>query len=144
MSEELKKYPVIIELPILWGYMDSFQHVNNIFFFRFFESARIAYFEKIGFLETMEKTAIGPILASTKCKYISPLKYSNTIQVGAKIDKMEKYGFIMKYIIINKSQHAIAAIGEAKIVSYDYNKKEKSYLPDSVQKKIFELEPHLT
>mgnify|MGYP006284439147 FL=1 len=80
MTEQLQNYPVVIELPILWGHMDAFQHVNNIMFFRFFESARIAYFERIGFLDTMERTGIGPILASTRCKYISPSEFLLTFE----------------------------------------------------------------
>ncbi len=50
MQEILKHYSVIIETPVAWGEMDAFQHVNNIVYFRYFESVRIAYFEKIGYL----------------------------------------------------------------------------------------------
>ncbi|MCZ6911333.1 MAG: acyl-CoA thioesterase, partial [Proteobacteria bacterium] len=39
----LDDYPVVIELPVVWGEMDAFDHVNNIIYFRYFESARIAY-----------------------------------------------------------------------------------------------------
>ena len=49
MKDLIGDYPVTIELPIVWGDMDAFQHVNNIVYFKHFESARISYFEKIGF-----------------------------------------------------------------------------------------------
>ena len=29
-------YPVAVELPVVWGEMDAFGHVNNIVFFRYF------------------------------------------------------------------------------------------------------------
>ena len=41
MQEILKLYSVTIETPVAWGEMDAFQHVNNIVYFRYFESARI-------------------------------------------------------------------------------------------------------
>jgi acyl-CoA thioester hydrolase len=30
MQDLIKDYPVVIEMPIAWGDMDAFQHVNNI------------------------------------------------------------------------------------------------------------------
>ena len=45
----LEGFPVVVETPIAWGDMDYFRHVNNIVFFRYFESARIAYLERIRF-----------------------------------------------------------------------------------------------
>ena len=39
--KQLENYPVVIEIPVAWGDMDAFQHVNNVAYFRYFESARI-------------------------------------------------------------------------------------------------------
>jgi acyl-CoA thioester hydrolase len=44
----LEGYPVVIYIPVAWGEMDSFQHVNTIVYFRYFESARILYSEMLG------------------------------------------------------------------------------------------------
>ena len=46
MKEELKKYPVIVRLPVQWGEMDSAAHVNNLVYMRWTETGRIVYFEK--------------------------------------------------------------------------------------------------
>jgi acyl-CoA thioester hydrolase len=48
MKELISTYPVVIEIPIAWGDMDAFQHVNNKVYFKHFESARILYFENWG------------------------------------------------------------------------------------------------
>ena len=50
----------MIEIPIAWGEMDSFQHVNNAAYFRYFESARILYSEKLGLHKHKDETGIGP------------------------------------------------------------------------------------
>ncbi len=67
MDALLINFPVVIELPLAWGEMDAFQHVNNVAYFRYFESARIAYFSKLDLLMLMNQTGIGPILKSTGC-----------------------------------------------------------------------------
>ena len=38
-------YPSVISLPVLWGDMDAFQHVNNTASVRWFESSRIRLIE---------------------------------------------------------------------------------------------------
>ena len=52
-------YATRIELPVLWGDMDAFQHVNNVQYFKYFESVRIAYFDQIGFTEAMDHKMLG-------------------------------------------------------------------------------------
>ncbi|MFO8020260.1 MAG: thioesterase family protein [Promethearchaeia archaeon] len=140
MSEKLKDYSVVIDLSLLWGQMDAFQHVNNIIFFRFYESVRITYFEKVGFLETMEERGIGPILASTQCKYISPLTYPDTIHIGTRIGKLKDDRFTMEYCIVSQKHEQVAALGTAEVVSYDYNREQKADLPKEVVKQIKDLE----
>lgn len=140
MSNELKDFPVIIELPVLWGHMDAFQHLNNVVFFRFFESARIAYFEQIGFLEVMENTGVGPILASTSCKYIKPITYPDTVSIGARVSNIEEDRFDMEYTMVSQERGEITATGTALVVSYDYNENKKASIPNNIHNKILDLE----
>src|SRR5262249_44770182 len=44
----LAALPVIVELPVVWGEMDAYRHVNNAVYFRYFESARLEYFRRLG------------------------------------------------------------------------------------------------
>ncbi|HEX6622399.1 MAG TPA: acyl-CoA thioesterase, partial [Pyrinomonadaceae bacterium] len=101
MRELLEAYPVVIETPVAWGEMDSFQHVNNIVYFRYFESARMAYFERVGFWAYMDETGVGPILASTRCKFILPLTYPDTVSIGARVSEIEDDRFTMSYAVVS-------------------------------------------
>jgi acyl-CoA thioester hydrolase len=138
-----KEFPVIIEIPILWGQMDAFQHLNNVMYFRFFESARIAYFQKIGFLDYMDKTGVGPILASTNCKYLKPITFPDTIFVGAKVTEMKNDRFLMKYALKSEQLGDLAAIGEANVVCYNYKLNSTSELPKKIKQSIIALEGDL-
>ena len=90
MSNLLKDYPVIIEFPVAWGEMDSMGHVNNIVYFRYFESARIAYFEKMDLMGYMAETGIGPILGEISCKFKIPLSYPDKVLMGVKVVSIEE------------------------------------------------------
>lgn len=138
-----KEFPVVLEIPVAWGDMDAMGHVNNTVYFRFFESARIAYFERIGFLEEMERSGIGPILASARCRFRIPLTYPDRVLVGASARNLETDRFVMSYRVASERHDAVAAEGEGLIVSYDYRKKAKAPLPPSLRQRLEELEANL-
>jgi len=135
----LDEFNIKVDIPVAWGDMDSFNHVNNTKFFRYFETARIKYFEKIGFIETMEKDAIGPILATASAKFIKPLFYPDTVTAGTRVSSIEPTEFIMEYIIESQSK-GLAALGDSKLVVYNYKTSERTTLPDVVRTKIREID----
>ena len=140
MQELLKTFPLIIEIPVAWGEMDSLQHVNNIVYFRYFESARMAYFERLDIWNYMNATGIGPILASTQCKFRVPLSYPDTVSVGTKVSEIADDRFLMKYAVVSHRHAKVAAEGDGVIVSYDYREKTKAPLPQEIKERIRMLE----
>lgn len=136
----LSNYPVVIELPVVWGEMDAFGHVNNIIYFRYFESARLAYFQEMGYLDCVENHGIGPILASTQCTFKRPLDYPDRILVGTRVSDMRSDRFTMLYKIVSESYQNIAAEGEGLIVSYNYKESRKTPIPQEIWRNIEKLE----
>ena len=136
----LEEYPVVVEIPVAWGEMDSLGHVNNAVYFRYFETARIAYFYELEFLVLMETTGVGPILASTQCKFKRPLKYPDTVLVGARGTDILEDRFTTHYRVVSKEQGAVVAEGEGLIVTYDYSKNQKAEIPGIIRDRIIELE----
>ena len=57
-----------IDQPVAWADMDSFRHVNNVVYFRYFENVRLEYFRRIGWWEYMDETGIGR-LASLELRF---------------------------------------------------------------------------
>jgi acyl-CoA thioester hydrolase len=132
----LAGYPVVIELPVEWGDMDYFRHVNNTVFFRYFESARIAYLERIGFAEVLERESVGPILHSTHCRFRRPLTYPDRVRVGARATDLQEDRFTMEYRVVSFDQEAVAADGGGVVVSFDYSRGHKVPLPARVRAAI--------
>jgi acyl-CoA thioester hydrolase len=140
MKDPLQDFPVVIEIPVAWGEMDAFQHVNNIVYFRYFESVRIAYFEKLDMIGYMEKTGIGPILGSAQCKFKIPLTYPDTVSVGTRAPTIEHDRFVMEYVVVSHRHQKVAAKGEGVIVSYNYREGKKAPIPPELKQRILDLE----
>ena len=140
MSDPLKNYPVIIEFPVAWGEMDAMNHVNNIVYFRYFESARIAYFEKVDMFSYMTETGIGPILATISCKFKIPLSYPDKVLIGAKVVSIEDDRFVMNHLVVSKKHQKVAAEGDGVIVAFNYREGKKVTVPEVVKQRIIDIQ----
>ena len=139
MQEQLLQYPVQISLPVQWGEMDSFDHVNNIVYFRYFESVRIAYFQEMQIIGEHAQP-IAPILGATSCKFVYPLTFPDTVRVGASISSVAEDRFVMEYAVFSQRHQRLAAKGSGRIVSYNYETKAKVLLPETWKAAIARIE----
>jgi len=128
----LTPYPVALSIPVQWGEMDAYGHVNNTVFFRWFESARIAFLDRCGMLETMERDGIGAILHSTACRFRRPVFHPDTVEVGGRATDVDHDRFTMEYLVVSREQDAVVGEGSGRIVCYDYGARTKTPLPESV------------
>lgn len=136
---ELDSYPVIVHIPIQWGNMDSFNHVNNTQFFRYYETARIKYFEDIGLIDIMKETSIGPILAKTSSHFLKPITYPDNVTVGAKVISIGNTSFVMDYVIYSEKK-GLSARGDGVIVIFDYKNSKKVQVPPEIIQAIRKIE----
>jgi acyl-CoA thioester hydrolase len=138
MSEILKDFTVVEEMPVRWGDMDARGHVNNTIYYRYFESSRIALFRFFNIYEEPTKVRIGPILSYQSCYYKAPLTYPDTIYVGAKITSIEGSKIVIKHILVSKKLARKVAEGEAQIIWYDYENQKKTNISDELKQKLLD------
>jgi len=129
MKEELLEYPVIVEIPVQWGDMDAAQHVNNLIYLRWSETARISYFEKIGMDISFTADDAGPILGWQDCKYIFPMTFPDTAIIGIKVDEIKEDRFITKCAVFSKRHQRISAVCHNAIIPYNYKTLKKVPVP---------------
>ena len=137
---QMVDYPVTINLPVLWGDQDALGHVNNTVPFRWFESARIAYFERSGMGELMAKMGLGTILASVSCNYLRQLHYPDHVQTGVRITRIGSSSLSIEQAVYSESLQAIAAEGQAVVVTFDYDKNQTRRVPDEIRAVIESIE----
>ncbi|MCX5846900.1 MAG: thioesterase family protein [Deltaproteobacteria bacterium] len=140
MGNSIDGYPVVIEIPVVWGEMDAFQHVNNVVYFRYFENARIVYYEKLDVLDLMKRTTIGPILAATSCRFRMPLTYPDKVLIGAKVTNIEEDRFTMNHLAVSTRHQKVAAEGDAVVVAFNYRENKKAPIPDALRQRILDVE----
>ncbi len=141
LSEDLLAgYPVVVRIPVQWGEMDAYGHVNNTIYFRYFETARVKYLEECGFLESYDREKVGAILHSTSCRYRRSLFYPDTAIVGTRALEIGEDRYTMVYELFSETQQALIAEGQDVVVSYDYSVRRVAPIPEQVRKRIEKLE----
>jgi acyl-CoA thioester hydrolase len=128
----LHDFPVIHETEVAWGDMDAFQHVNNAVYLRYFESARIRYFEQTPMFEIMQAEGVGPIVHSHRIRYRFPLTYPDRIRTGVRITGVGRDRIRVAYRLVSTKHGVIAAEGDTTIVFLNYNSGEKAPVPEPV------------
>jgi acyl-CoA thioester hydrolase len=120
----------------LGGEMDAFGHVNNVIYYRYMESARIAYMDKLGIL----RENIYTVVASNQCKYMCPVFYPDQLKIGVRVEEVRHSAFRMSYLLWSDGQQQIVAMGDAVIVCVDKEHMLKIAIPDNIRKKLIETE----
>ena len=139
-SELLNGFPVTVEIPVAWGEMDAFRHVNNTVYFRYFETVRIDYLRRVGMGAERAEDGIGPIMRDVQCRFRRPLTYPDTVTVGARVTEMGDDRFTMEYRVVSRKLADVAAEGSGVLVAYDYRTLRKAILPAEVRAAIERME----
>ncbi len=133
---ELAQYPIVYDQKIAWGDMDAFGHVNNVIFYRYIESARLAYLDQLDILSEPLLT----VVLSNQCHYLKPVVYPDQLKVGVKVEEIRNSAFRMKYTLYSEEQKSIVANAEAVIVCVDKTSMQKIKIPEYIVDKIKQLE----
>ncbi|MEM7456436.1 MAG: thioesterase family protein [Planctomycetota bacterium] len=139
-SNNLPGFPAVFKLPVQWGDQDLFGHVNNIVYFRWFESARVVYWVDSGLREALEPAGLGPILAHTSCDYKKQIKYPDTIEVGARVAKIGVSSVTLEHYVYSHQNQAVSATGKSIVVLFDYQSQNPIPIDDRFRKMFDDFE----
>ena len=132
----LAGYRTITCLPVQWGDQDAFGHVNNVVYFRWFESARIDLLKDCHSSVTMSGIGLGPILASVKCDYRRQLRFPDTVYIGSKITRTGRSSADITHAVVSREQGEIVAEGVSVIVVFDYTTQRVTRIPDDLRQQF--------
>ena len=142
----MQGFSVTLEFPVQWGEMDALRHVNNAKYFTWFESARIAYFERLrstlpGSGPTPGLGEVGPILASTTCDFLRPVTFPAIVRVGARVSELGNSSMRMEYAVERTdAPDDLCARGTSVVVLVRYATLAKVRVPDEMRAAIDALE----
>jgi acyl-CoA thioester hydrolase len=100
---------------VRWGDMDAMGHVNNIIYFQYLESARIAYFEMcMGWTGRDEGGGRqGPVVVSQAFNYRRQVYYPAELEVGVRCREIRNRSFVLEYGIFRKGTDELVGDGSS-------------------------------
>ena len=126
-----------IDLPIRWGDMDALAHVNNVQFFRYLESGRIAYIDD---LFPGQRTSDNVVLADLQCSFLRQLHYPGVVHVGTRVSRIGRSSLQLRCGIFTNSDERPSATAQAVIVWFDFATQSTAPLPQTVREAIIAKE----
>lgn len=133
--------PVTISLPIQWGDQDALGHVNNVTFFRWWESARIAYSVKIDLIRENQVADEGTVLVSIKCDFRQQLTFPDTVHIGSRLKRVGSSSFDVEHLLASDAQPELCAEAVSTMVYFDFAAQKPCRIPDEVRAAMRALEP---
>jgi len=130
-----KKLVHTLRMPIRWGDMDAFGHVNNTVYFRYMEQARIAWMEDCGI--AMDGGGEGPVIVNAHCSFLRQLKYPGEVEVRTYACSPGRSSFVTVVEIRRTDQpDLLVAEGGAKVVWVNYAQEKSVRLPEVIREAI--------
>ena len=117
-------------MTVRWGDMDAMGHVNNIMLFQYMESARVGFFETMGWKGWKETSARqGPVVVSQTLNYRKQLLYPAELEVGLRCAEIRGRSFVLQCGIFWKDSDDLAGDGATVLVWLDYGSGKAVDLP---------------
>lgn len=131
---KLSDFSHVLNIPTRWGDMDLLGHVNNVKFFVYDESTRIAYFESLMKDNPRFWKEEGMILANLGCDFIAQLHHPTDVSFGLRISKIGRSSLQTLGAAFNGDK--LVAVTRGIIVWFDYVNQKTMPVPESVKEMI--------
>ncbi len=114
MHEE-RKLLLTTRMPVRWGDMDYYGHVNNTVYFRYFEQARVEWIENMGFPVSPSEES-GAVIVNADCTFRIPVNYPATVEIKVFAGKPGRSSMMTWYELYVVGDERLYAEGSAKVV----------------------------
>jgi acyl-CoA thioester hydrolase len=121
-------------IPIRWGDMDAYGHVNNTIYFRFMEQNRVEYLEQQGYKVMPEGTA--PVIINASCTFLVPLTYPGVVEIHMFCGQPGRSSIPTHYEIRLQGDDTLYASGESKIVWMEVASGKSVAIPDKLRAQL--------
>lgn len=127
--EHKKKLIHVTTMPIRWGDMDAYGHVNNTVYFRYMEQARVEWIEDMGVL--VRPGGTGPVIINASCTFLKPMNYPGMVEVRTYVGHPGRSSVQSHVEMLIDGE--LYAEGAAKIVWMDTQTGKSAPIPDNVR-----------
>lgn len=119
-------------IPVRWGDMDSYGHVNNIIYMQYLEEARVAWLELAGV--PMSNVPQGPVVLQTQHTYLKPVVHPATVIVELRAGKAGRSSLAIEHRLSTLADpKTLYGEGNCKLVWVDHVSGRSVALPEHVR-----------
>ncbi|GAA5897324.1 hypothetical protein JCM6882_001858 [Rhodosporidiobolus microsporus] len=130
----------LVELPVQWGDLDANVHVNNVVYFKWLESGRLAHVHHLTRALPKDIAADlqgsgkgkGLILARLTFDYRLPTFYPDSVMVMHRPVEYTTKKMVLETAVYSFAQQTFVGLGTAIMVAYDYDLGRSGELPQAV------------
>lgn len=127
--EHRKKLIHVTKMPIRWGDMDAYGHVNNTVYFRYMEQARVEWIEEMQV--PVRPGGEGPVIINAACTFLKPMNYPGMVEVRTYVGAVGRSS-CQTYVDMLIDDEVYAE-GAAKVVWMDTQTGKSVPLPEHVR-----------
>ncbi|KXU86207.1 thioesterase [Paraburkholderia monticola] len=125
-----------MRMPIRWGDMDAFGHVNNTVYFRYMEQVRISWFEHMDFLGE-RADGQGPVIVNASMEFLKQLHYPGDVIGRMSVATPGRSSFDTAFELLRADEpDTLYARGAARCVWIDYAAGKSVPVPDVLRAAI--------
>ncbi|MGD9871037.1 MAG: acyl-CoA thioesterase [Thauera sp.] len=122
-------------IPVRWGDMDAYGHVNNTVYFRFCEQARCEWLEEMG-IRVRPDEPVGPVIINASCTFLIPVNYPATVIIKMYAGQPGRSSVMTWYELFVDGDERLYAEGAAKTVWMDMSTGKSAPIPDNVRQLV--------
>ena len=122
-------------IPLRWGDMDAYRHINNTVYFRYMEQARIEWIAAMGY--SMDTTIEGMLMVNGFCNFIQQITYPGDLLVKTYVGNIGKSSVdVFNTMALTTEPEALCAAGGATMVWVDLQANKSMPWPKHVLDKL--------
>ena len=125
-----------LSMPLRWGDMDAFGHVNNTVYFRFMEETRISWFRQLA-IAGANVEGQGPVIVNASMEFLRQLHYPGDVIGSMFVGPPGRSSFDTRFELFRADDPTtLYARGTAKCVWIDYAAGKSVQIPDLLRHSI--------
>lgn len=122
-------------IPVRWGDMDSYGHVNNTLYIQYLEEARVAWFQCVGV--QLDNVAVGPVVLQTLHTYLKPVVHPATVRIELFAGAVGRSSLVLEHRLTTLEEPDIVyGEGYCKLVWIDHAASASVALPEDLRARL--------
>ena len=126
--------------PTRWGDCDMLGHINNVEYLRYYESARLDYFQQVLGVSPGSGPGDSVILADIHVTFLSQVHHPCALEVGTRISRLGNSSFDFEAAIFAPGDDAAWSTASATCVWFNFRDNHSTPIPPGARQTIQQFE----